>query len=309
VSDTPDFLSIGAFGKVPTQGDFLRVQCVSPAFAAFDHWLSEGMEAIRSAGVSLPPSPVSFLYRAAGVREVLLGTMAPSQDSVGRRFPLAVFGAMDAEAACSLFSVLPTACSRFLEMASQLASAPPSGAEVAQRLAGLPRPLPQEFSIASDMRWQTLRDARSEDLMNRLLPAPPPGRAAYAFRTFLAACEPLIGRESDRPGTTLDCPVSRDVDRLAWLELARRALAWQSAPPSLLWTSTPPLRLLVGLGPSSAQQLLFYAKPDHASSALWPVTTERPDAIAKAREALGGPQLAAIEGDLTLDALFASLTS
>ena len=44
---------------------------------------------------ALAPEPIYFLYRTPGVREILVGALVPSSDSVGRSFPLAIYGFVD----------------------------------------------------------------------------------------------------------------------------------------------------------------------------------------------------------------------
>lgn len=300
--------TVGAFGKIPSQGDFVRIHGASPACSAFAEWLHQGVEALKSAGAVLPPEPVSFVFRAAGAEDVLLGSFAPSSDTVGRAFPLAVFAAVDAESVADLYPILPAACGRFFGAAAQLANAPPtSAAELAARVQALPTPSAQELSIAAQMRQETLAGARANDFVGRLFSAAPAGRQYYAFRTLVAACEPHRSQAAARPGVTLDCPVSCDLDRLAWLELCQRLLSWRDAPPSLLWTAQHPSRLLISLGPTPPSLLVFYAKADHGASSMWPLLTERPDAIESAKTTLKPAHLRAVEGDLALDALLSEL--
>jgi type VI secretion system protein ImpM len=305
---TPVFASIGAFGKIPSQGDFLRVHVASPACAALGEWLHQGVEALKGAGAALPSGAASFVFHAAGMDEVLVGSLAPSADSVGRAFPLAVFGVVEAASVTSVYPILPAACGRFFGATARLASAPPaSAAELASRVQALPTPSAQEFSIAAQMRDETLAGARTTDFVERLFSAAPAGRQYYAFRTLVSACEPLRSHASARPSVTLDCPVSCDLDCLAWLELVRRLLSWPDAPPSLLWTAQHPSRLLVSLGPAQPSLLAFYAKADHGASSMWPLLTERADAIESAKTTLKPAHRRAVEGDLALEALFSEL--
>lgn len=305
---TLGFLSVGAFGKIPSQGDFVRIQCGTAAAAALDRWLEEGVDLVRRADAQLPEAPAQFLFRAPGVREVLLGVLAPSRDAVGRRFPLAIFGALDGAALAESFPILPTAFARFLGTAAQLvvtaASTPPSDPAAAVR--ALPVPSPQEISIADELLRKTLLAARGADFIGRLFASAPEGCRYYAFRTFLGACR-QSGGNPNKGGPTLDCPVTCDVDRLTWLELARRLLGWRDTAPSLLWNET---RLLMSLGPAPPALLSYHAKPDHDGASLWPLSTTRADAIEAARGALKPAHREAIDAaDSNLEALVASLSS
>lgn len=304
----PEIKSVGAFGKLSGQGDFVRIHGASPASSAFEEWLHHGIESLQGAHAQLPPETVSFVFRASAIDDVVVGSLAPSVDSVGRVFPLAVFATVDSASVAEHYPLLPTACGRFFGAAAQLASAPPpSAADLGTRLEALPTPSATEFAIAAEMRDQTLAEARASDFIGRLFSGLPAGRQYYAFRTLLSACETLHHQPSARPGVTLDGPVSCDLDRLAWLELSRRLLAWRDGPPSLLWTAHHPSRLLISLGPTPPSLLVFYAKPDHGASSMWPLLTERADAVESAKATLRPAHLAVLDSNLSLDALFSAL--
>ena len=308
------FHKVGCFGKIPAQGDFLRLGATSSAIVpAFDRWLQEGIDAGRRAGTALAPDPIYFLYRAQGVRETLVGALVPSSDSVGRSFPLAIYGFVDSALVADGFPLVPAACARFLAGAVDLLldAATLSAADLGARLADLPLPTVEETSAAEDMRRALLNGARVGDLVERLFAEPPPGRQFYAFRTFASACTPLRGRdgEADRPVLTLDCVVRSPIDRLVWLELGRRLLGWRDTPPALLWADSPP-RLLVSLGSAPSSLLLYLTKPDHGGSRLWPLATERPEAIREAAAGLRAGERAVLERpDTSLEALLTAMAT
>ena len=305
------FQNVGLFGKIPAQGDFLRLGGATPAVMAFDRWLQEGIDAGRRAGTGLPAEPLYFLFRTQGLREALIGALVPSGDSVGRTFPLAVYGFVDGSTLAERFSLVPAACANFLAAAVDLLgdAARLTAADLGARLAQLPTPTAEDSVAAEDMRRAVLNGARAGDLAERLFPGVPAGRAYYAFRTFASACEAVRGRDTDRPGVTLDCVVRSPVDRLVWLELGRRLLGWREMPPSLLWADSPP-RLLLSLGPAPSSLLLYLTKPDHGGAKLWPVATDRPEAIEEARQALRPAQRQALERpELSLEMLISALGS
>jgi type VI secretion system protein ImpM len=300
------FQSVGGFGKIPTQGDFLRIGAPPPGF---DQWLAEGLEGIRRGQGALPQTPLSFLYRSAGARQALLGVMHPSVDSVGRQFPLCLYGVVDAAAIAEAFPLAPVACARFLGAAGKLvqAAAGLSAADLSAKVSALPTPTSTDVAVADDLRRNALATGRNLELVERLFAGAPPGRQYYAFRTFLAACEPARGQESEKPGVTIDCPVQSELDRLAWLELAARVLKWRAAPPTLLWADPPPSRVLLSLGPAPASLLVYWAKPDHSAQKLWPLHTDRTDAIVQAAQALRPMHRTALESDLELERFLTSL--
>jgi type VI secretion system protein ImpM len=303
------FSQLGLFGKIPAQGDFLRAGAQGAIVQAFDRWLEESLDGLRRAGGGLPDEPLCFLYRGSGVREALIGAMLPSVDAVGREFPLAVYGVADGAELAEAFPLAPTACAHFLAAAGDLLreARGKTGAQLAAELAHLPRPAAEDTQAALGTQRAVLSHGRSGDLVARLFTGPA-GQAFYAFRTFAMACEPLRGQVAQRSGVTLDCPVRAAVDRVAWLELARRLLAWRDGPPTLLWVDAPAPRLLVSLGPAPAALLTYLARPDHGGARLWPLVTDRPAAIDEAHRALPATPRAALERpDTSLEALLASL--
>lgn len=75
----------GLFGKLPTRGDFVRRNLPRSFVEPWDAWLSAGLIAVPNAHWG----PWRF-HLAAGAcgPDGAAGVLAPSQDSVGRRFPL-----------------------------------------------------------------------------------------------------------------------------------------------------------------------------------------------------------------------------
>ena len=117
-------MSVGFYGKLPSHGDFIRRR-VSDAFVdAFDVWLRgclvESHTTLGSEWLDLYlTSPAWRFACAAGVcgPEPVLGLLAPSVDSVGRYFPIALVAELPPHA-----KLLTTAVrsSRFFARAEQL---------------------------------------------------------------------------------------------------------------------------------------------------------------------------------------------
>lgn len=85
----------GAFGKMPSLGDFFRISLPSDFVAAWDEWLQGGLLAVRAAldarwqdcYMSAPIWRFTLGSGLAG-RSAMLGVIMPSVDRVGRMFPL-----------------------------------------------------------------------------------------------------------------------------------------------------------------------------------------------------------------------------
>ncbi len=95
---TPDHgVSVGLYGKHPSFGDFVTNGLPETAQATLEQWLHHVMPAIRESwgdswGPLFEASPIiRFWFGGTLVGEVgpIFGVMAPSRDTVGRRFPLA----------------------------------------------------------------------------------------------------------------------------------------------------------------------------------------------------------------------------
>ncbi len=96
-TDTSPSVAVGLYGKHPAFGDFVTNGLPETAQATLEKWLHHVMPAIRDGwgdgwGDLFDASPpIRFWFGGALVDEVgpILGVMAPSRDTVGRRFPLA----------------------------------------------------------------------------------------------------------------------------------------------------------------------------------------------------------------------------
>ena len=132
-----------------------------------------------------------------------------------------------------------------------------------------------------------LNASPAPELFARAFGAALPDSHHYGLYTFRTATDAARSGPSVAAPTVLACPIAIDVDLLAWLELARRCLGWNDACPAFAWVESAHARLLLSLGYASDQLLHFVADARHSSSRLWPLTTERVEAIARARDALG----------------------
>lgn len=289
--------TVGLFGKIPAQGDFVRVNNSDPAAQSFDPWCQEALAALQRVNQPVASDPVYFVYRAYGTPNVLVGAMGPSEDRVGRKFPLSVFATVSATSVATRFSGLPVAYSSFLEAAAQLIEEAKalSLADIASRLSTLPLPDAAEMSRADEICRRTLDGTTSHELQQRIFGDLARGQQYYAFNTMVLACSQCRGREPARASIVVDCPVMVDVDLFAWLDLTRRLLGWPGAPPAYVWTESESPRLLISLGPPPPPILSFVAKPGLDSQRLWPLLTQRPDAIQAAKTSIQARQRQAID--------------
>lgn len=290
---------LALFGKLPAAGDFVAFNAVHPVARQLDKWLQAGVDVVVGRGKALPPAPVRFLYRDPTCSGACLGVFVPSQDRVGRLFPLAAFVYLDMPVAVHRFPFLPAAYAPFLDGAgallSQAAQADP--AVLLQHLATLALPAPQELEEARLWGSQAL-DATPGQAMLEALFGPIAGGVQYhGFNMFLSACALVRGGAPGLASTVLECTASDDVQLVFWLRLAQELLQWHRAPPCLFWSgadSRDP-RLLLALGSPEPAVLHYLADPALRTERLWPTLTDNPRSIEHGRSSLDSAILKALE--------------
>jgi type VI secretion system protein ImpM len=271
----------GVFGKIPAQGDFVRLNASTPAALAFDVFLQDGLDALRRAGGALVPEPVRFAFFDASSKTGLYGVFAPSQDAVGRAYPLSVFAGLREGAA---LAEVPIAGRGFLDAAAELLAlgATLSSADLCAQARALEVPSLGEEGGARAALRRTLNDTGAAWLWGTLFPdAAATDSVAYALRTLKAACDAVRVRPPAGPGIVLDCPAPSLQAALFWLALCEARLGWRGASPSFFWSANGGGRMLVALGPPPPALVSFLARPDSPSNKLWPLRT----GVASAREA------------------------
>ncbi|MCP3144838.1 type VI secretion system-associated protein TagF [Pyxidicoccus xibeiensis] len=277
---------IGLLGKTPRQAEFVKLNAATPLALQLYGWMEEGVERARRARVDLPSEPISFVFTGPGQKQALVGLMTPSQDSVGRAFPLAVFTEVASADTAPRYALTPEAFQPFLRAAGELAR---TAAEVdvprlLERTASLPLPGPGDFSVAKRLRDTALAEHRMKDLLAPVTEGAPDGGHYYALHTFLTACMGERGREQSPAGVALDCPLAASVGPVAWLELSARLLRWPHQPPAFFWSEGERPRLLLSLGAATPALFLSLAQPGRPGAQVWPLRTERPAAIDNARK-------------------------
>lgn len=302
----PPHAPIGLFGKVPSQGDFLRLNVADPAAQALVAWLQEAIEPVYRARLSLPPAPVRFLFRVPGAESALVGVMAASVDRVGRAFPLCGFAVLPGRALASAYPALAAAARPFLDALEALVLSASGGGEGLQdRARSLSPPDAAQVVAAADVAHAALGAEPVQALVERLFADLPPGAAAYALSTLEAATRSLRGREPARAALALDCPAAQDADRFTWLELVRRALAWP-APPPFFWTEGGAGRVVVSLGAAGPAALVHLCDPARPGAKVWPLRTANPQAIDAARRSVPPAALAVLDHGGTVESLVAA---
>ncbi|MCA9574644.1 MAG: type VI secretion system-associated protein TagF [Myxococcales bacterium] len=265
---------VSFFGKVPSEGDFLRAPSKSAAAIAFENWTHEAYGSLRGAGLAGVPAPVYCVVPDQASGCFVYAAMVPSVDSVGRAFPFVVTCTVPAAEVAVRASVLPIACDRFFNDVATLG----------EQLDGLDRDsiIRRVASIApvsasEEQYADTVCDRTSSSVFTAEFETTNFHSAAeryYAYRTL------RLAGVSKQGGITLDCPLNRDVDLFVWAEIIHAVRLWRAAP--MVWTIDPEPRLLVSLGaqPTSAVRQLFRA--DARDASYWNLKTDNATALEEA---------------------------
>ncbi len=268
--------SLAVFGKLPSQGDFVRVNMHAVWGVAFEAWLADAVEHARG---KLPSYPVRFVL-TLGARERVLGAWVPSVDAVGREFPLVALRLLSEEITAAPWSLLPAFYADYLEEVER-ALFTLRGADASAllpALSALALPHPSLIPAAWHAGQQALTAEALADFASRNLPDGLVDHLLYAVATFSHA------REQASDPLTLDVPAANDLDLFGWLEIAR-ALKVGAVAPSLVW-STAGQRALLVLSALAPLTIAFLLDSDHPSQRRWPLVTSRESALQAARESL-----------------------
>lgn len=297
-AQAPESISplVGFVGKLPAQADFVRQHVVDRIGGEFDRWLVKSTQLVLSSKLELPAHPVRFVFSAPQCDSVLVGVLMASRDQVGRAFPLAIYSALAAPVAARNAHALPLAYDPFLDEAEAIGAAASgcSAAELRARIAALQPPGQDVVLAAARQCRDVLTHTSASDMFERTFARALPDSHWYGVHTLLVAAEGARATPAAAP-TVVDCPITSDVDLAAWIDLSRRCASPSLNCLSVVWVQPDP-RLLVVLGHAPEQLLQFVSDPRSKSARLWPLTTERADAIGRARDTIaaqaGGVQAA-----------------
>lgn len=273
----------GAVGKAPWRAEYLPVPTSAPSFEAFDAWLTEATEwAAAGAGPGWPEAFAAgamhgFIYRSPtdAADTTLCGALAPSRDSAGRLFPLAL-GA-------------PLRMSPELLVRPELLPFSLEGlwAEATAALANLMNEPPADASILA--AGQDAEVAESAQLYDEWVSTLPLAELwallgpalSNPSATLRMLCETLLPtRGVERPTTTLSLRLPLGLAGGAalcfWLDFVRRYVGWQSTLPSLFWSHDG----------SNGAALLHLGRPSKGALAeLWMPSGKRDDTADLSRPA------------------------
>jgi type VI secretion system ImpM family protein len=285
---------VGLYGKIAAQADFLRANAGQFSRAGLDRWFQDGIEILHKEGTRLPTERTAFLLTPEGVSGVFVGAFVPSEDAVGRLFPLIVFAETSVTRDLDQLAGVARVYGEFIAQAGAVVegSAGLAGAEVAARMNELT--LDSTWRAPDAAAWQQepagpLRAALGDS--SRAL--------AYAMRTFAMACDQVAKADASgrAPVVVVDAPAPTPATVQMWFEFARRQMRGPGRSVSALWTEGAEGRLLLALGAPPPALLSYLANRKHKASRLWPLRTEIGSALDQADLALTPAQRARV-GDV-----------
>jgi type VI secretion system ImpM family protein len=266
--------ALGAKGKLHDWDEYVTVQAAAPAFAAFDQWVAENMDAALARpgwDVSYRAGRVhAFVHSVGGTGQFLGGALAPSNDRAGRNYPLFVASELEPDGdAFALLESLPLALERLWDDSSRVVSLAIVDGSVASLGALLERtsllPAPDLPGAISNWREWT-EGMELFELAELLIGGVDIGFLAGALRAVLAAVEPHRGALPLRTRLSLKLPLGRAGGAAVcfWLGIAQRALGWERVLPSFFWThdgDAGSLLLHVGAPPRTSLAQLWMPEP------------------------------------------------
>jgi type VI secretion system ImpM family protein len=275
-------------GKLPALADFVRLGPASEAAREFDSWLVRAVEALALARQPFPELCVNYAY-ASSTGAMLIGVLAPSQDRMARSFPVAVFHAWPPPRPLPELAALPGACAEFLSAAAALTHALPERSleQVERALSELRAPDANAWSASAASVRASLSLMTAGDFLGRTLGPLATGKPHYGILTMLTALASVRQQPANKRAPVLDLPITTVGDLSPWLSWVSRALRERVTAASCFWIEAPAPRALLALGAVPNDVLLALARPGYAHASLWPLTTERAQAVEQARETLG----------------------
>lgn len=302
------------FGKIPSEGDFLRFNIVSAESRKFASWVEAAQISWQEHGARLQQGDdgiVLFLHHDEGAELASVGLLRASVDRVGREFPLAVFCSVQARLLAQTCAGVPWAFADFFDgAATLLASANQSDrAQLESRLIELTVPTQEALRLSAqrcvELADSTDASAHDASIFGGFI------ERAYAYKTITMACD-QARKAGSGSAIVVQCPVSGDAHLALWLEFTRRLLrrgpfsffARPVVPSTGGVVSSPelgaavpqlPSSLLVGLGTAPAGALSFLAGFGLNYSKLWPLVSSSPRALESMVASLSAAQRDALE--------------
>jgi type VI secretion system protein ImpM len=237
------------FGKLPSRGDFVRSSAGSALIHSIDQWMSQTMELlaeeVRWKIVYDAAAPVHFAILGAQSNAGLVGHMAASQDSSGRRFPFVMAASFEVPDPLAFLPYSPQALSPLwgrLDAQVRQALQAEDFAQVQDQLTAEP--------LEMEVRNEVLREgyknfAQLLTLERFEATVSPPGEPISFRQTALALgllLQPVLSQGHADLSKGLVLPLPRDPMQLPnaltlWVDLVTRFFKRTSAETAIFVTT------------------------------------------------------------------------
>lgn len=269
------------FGKVPTQGDFVRHNAYGPATRHFDTWLREGLYHTRSrVGVRGPfngpeTRAICFVSCPTTCAGLLAGVARWSRDASGRRYPLVVGYEWTARPtdADRIASLPATRAAAFRRAGALLSRAVRGDLQPSALFDGVERDRPKwdaaNAGTAGDSRSSRSSEIRFLDLAATLWSDFEDTRKYLVARNLIDTLAPFRGRlpagfhQGLRFPLGGDRPLSQlEVVRF-WVMSALRVIKARGVTPTFFWPLASQSNSAAPDSPSnrSGSSLLLFLRP------------------------------------------------
>ncbi len=260
------------FGKLPKVGDFVRVGMSNEATRGFEEWLHKGVQyAHEKRGSSwkttfLGGQSYASVFRvslASGQTGLLAALISPSQDSVGRAFPLTTYVSLPDDMPLPL---VPQVLGTFLDDAMALASRAPelAATDAGQSLHSLG--VLEDVARVAPIYDNWVRSTRLSEMWRAIYGSEDSTSPAYAFYLLYELARTLRGRDASSSPLAFRVPLGRAGVTAAsfWLDAVRASLQWRANTPTFFWTFNGydgDLLVQLGRTPPSSFLELWWADP------------------------------------------------
>lgn len=296
-------MSVGAFGKLPYVGDFVRYNVVASSAIEFEHLVQRGIDVAAERGAVWHEefdtgAMFGFLFAPRPSEgELLSGVVLPSHDSVGRRYPFVVFSTVANQAIASLPHLAPLALGEFLAGAADAAyDALDATGSVESLLVGL-RPASVETLNQHQLdyeQWTHSTHAAAAfggTFGGRYLDDTP-----HAVETILQCVQPWRGVEYPDTPLAVRLPIgAAGVSSVVfWVDVVRHAAGWRQTIPSLFWHWDGEYgEMLLQLGTTPAASVIELWAPHEDSEHICDLVSPGTSSVAAVLDRLP-PGLAAV---------------
>lgn len=238
---------VEAFGKIPSQGDFVRTPSPSDELLAFEQWLARAMERAEDRGGNrfkdaFQKGPAFGFVWSGPIdkkqRALVGGVMQPSTDAVGRRFPVVIAAPLPA----SPFHAQPHATALVLHEffheaadAAGRARGMRSKEEFHAQVAAVHAPR-VDGTVASRVEgYDAWAKSSAQDVWQQLFGDDAERASRWALYMLVEAVKPYRGQETPPLSLGMRVPLGPDRRHTSalWIDLLRSAAGWKSTVPSL----------------------------------------------------------------------------